>query len=248
MVKKIFCITVLFFIAGVILSAQQNRDIGAPDPEKVGIESAQKKLKEISVEKFELEGFWRSKMSPDEGYTTSRLFGGSKDPKGPKGKEVIPEDEELGIKDNFVLGTRVDFLRRGHNTFYLYPLRPIPVPGITKTISVWVAGRNFNHEVTVLLQDFFGHDFEIKMGKVNFMGWKKLEVAVPPQADDGIHGIVQRNYHYQNQMGIKITGFKIDCDPMESYGSYYIYFDDLRVWTDLFAEENPDEDDMVDGW
>jgi hypothetical protein len=248
-VKKLVIITILFFITGFfLLNAQQNRDIGAPDPDRIGIESGQNKLREISVEKFELDGFWKSGMSSDEGYTTTRLFGGSKDPKGPKDKEAIQEDEGLGIKDDYVLGTRVDFLRRGHNSFTIYPLRPIPIPGITKTISVWIAGRNFNHEVTVLLQDFFGKNYEIKMGKLNFMGWKKLEVAVPPQADDGVHGIIQRNYHYQNQMGIKITGFRIDCDPLESYGSYYIYFDDLRAWTDLFAEENPDEDDMVDGW
>jgi hypothetical protein len=247
-VKKLVIITILFFIAGFLLSAQQNREVGELDPERIGIESAQQKLREISVEKFELEGFWKSKMSSDEGYTTTRLFGGSRDPKGPQGKEAIQEDEELGIKDDYVLGTRVDFLRRGHNSFTIYPLRPIPIPGITKTISVWIAGRNFNHEVTVLLQDFFGKNYEIKMGKLNFMGWKKLEVAVPPQSDDGIHGIIQRNFHYQNQMGIKITGFRIDCDPLESYGNYYIYFDDLRAWTDLFAEESLDEDDMVDGW
>jgi hypothetical protein len=86
------------------------------------------------------------------------------------------------------------------------------------------------------------------VGKLNFQGWKKLTVAVPPQAEDGRHGIIQRNYNYNNQMGLKIIGFRIDCDPMEAYGSYYIYFDDLRAVTDLFAEDNRDPDDMVDAW
>jgi hypothetical protein len=35
---------------------------------------------------------------------------------------------------------------------------------------------------------------------------------------------------------------------MESYGSYYVYFDDLRATTDLFAESYRDKDDMPDGW
>jgi hypothetical protein len=35
---------------------------------------------------------------------------------------------------------------------------------------------------------------------------------------------------------------------MEAFGSYYIYFDDLRAVTDLFAENNRDADDMTDGW
>jgi hypothetical protein len=73
-------------------------------------------------------------------------------------------------------------------------------------------------------------------------------VAIPPQAEDGINGIVQRNYHYNNRLGIKITGFRIDVDPWEAYGSYYIYLDDLRAVTDLFAEDNRDPDDMPDTW
>ena len=40
----------------------------------------------------------------------------------------------------------------------------------------------------------------------------------------------------------------IDADILESYGTYYVYFDDLRAVTDLFAEESRDEDDMVDNW
>jgi hypothetical protein len=113
---------------------------------------------------------------------------------------------------------------------------------------MWIVGRNFNHEIKILIQDFFGRNYELYMGKLNFQGWKKLTVAVPPQSDDGVHGVIQRNYHYNNQMGLKVTGFRIDCDPMEAYGSYYVYFDDLRAVTDLFAENNRDADDMADSW
>jgi hypothetical protein len=35
---------------------------------------------------------------------------------------------------------------------------------------------------------------------------------------------------------------------MESYGTYYVYFDGLRAVTDLFAETYRDLDDMTDGW
>ena len=49
-------------------------------------------------------------------------------------------------------------------------------------------------------------------------------------------------------MGITIRGFNILCDLDETYGSYYIYMDDLRAVTDLFAEESRDEDDILDSW
>jgi hypothetical protein len=239
--KRIVIVTLCFTIALGTAFAQQ--EIGAPDPYEVGIDSAQQQLKEISVDKFEHDGFWHSTMSGDEGYTVSRLFAG-----GPAGKEVIPDEDGMDIPDNYVLGTKVDFLRRGYSSFTIRSLRPIPIEGITKTVSVWVIGRNFNHELKLLIQDYFGRHYEIYVGKLNFQGWKKLTVAIPPQSMDGKTGVVQRSYHYNNQMGLKIIGFRIDCDPLETYGSYYVYFDDLRAVTDLFAENNRDPDDMADGW
>lgn len=227
----------------VVAAFAQQADLGTPDPEKIGVDSAQQKLKEISVDKFESAGFWLSRMSTDEGYTTTRLFEGA-----PAGKQPIEEEKDLDIPDKYVLGTRIDFLRRGATSFTVFPIRPIPIEGITKTISVWVVGRNYNHTLKIMVQDFFGNEFELFMGKLNFQGWKKLTVAIPPQSADGKSGIIQRNYHYNSFMGLKVVGFKVECDPMEAYGSYYIYFDDLRAVTDLFAEENRDPDDMVDSW
>jgi hypothetical protein len=222
--------------------AQQD-EIGTTNTERLGIDTAQQQLKEVSVEKFEHDGLWRSHMSPDQGYTITRLFEGS-----PLGKKPIPEEEGMNIPDRYVLGTRVDYLRRGYSSFTMYPIRPIPIEGITKTISVWVAGRNFDHELHVLIQDFFGKTCELYMGKLNFQGWKQLTVAIPPQVRDGRTGVIQRNYHYNNQMGIKLVGFRIDVDPLEALGSYYVYLDDVRAVTDLFAEGSRDPDDMADSW
>ena len=240
--KRLLIITLVFFVAALGF-AQQRQEIGAPDAERLGIDAAQQYLKEVSIEKFERDGYWLSTMSTDDGYTTTRLFTGA-----PAGKQVIPEEEGLNIQDKHVLGTRVDFIHRGYTSFTLYPIRPIPIEGIVKTLSVWVAGRNYNHNLVLLIEDFFGRPFELYIGKLNFQGWKKLTVAIPPQAEDGFNGIVQRNYHYNNQMGLKLKGFRIDVDPWEAYGSYYIYLDDVRVVTDLFAEDNRDPDDLPDGW
>jgi len=239
---KRIAICALFLVVAVgMVSAQQ--EVGGPDPFLLGIESAQQMLMEVSVDKFETEGFWYSRMSTDQGFVTSRLFRGS-----PHGKEPIPAEEGLNIPDDHVLGVRVDFLRRGYNSFYVRPIRPIPIEGITKTVSVWVVGRNFNHTLTLLIQDFFGRNYEIFVGRLNFQGWRRMTVAIPPQATDGRSGVIQRSFHHNNQMGLRITGFRINTDPLESFGSYYIYFDDLRAVTDLFAEHDRDPDDMVDGW
>ena len=51
-------------------------DIAAPNANKIGIETAQQKLREVSVDQFEDAGFWDSSISSDEGIVTSRLFEG----------------------------------------------------------------------------------------------------------------------------------------------------------------------------
>jgi hypothetical protein len=241
--KRFSVIAVLLLSSAVVFAQQLDPQAGNPDASQLGIETAQQNLKEVSVDKFEQEGYWRASISSDDGLATSRLFEGN-----PMGKEAVPEEADLDIPDLYVLGTRVDFLHRGHVSFTLTPSHPIPIEGITKTISMWVAGRNYNHKLVILIQDFFGRTFELNMGKLNFQGWKKLTVAVPPQNQDGRTGIVQRNYHYNNQLGIKIVGFRIDCDPTETTGTYYVYFDDLRAVTDLFSENSRDPDDMADAW
>ncbi|GMO48454.1 MAG: hypothetical protein Ta2G_04090 [Termitinemataceae bacterium] len=231
----------LIFVVGNFAFAQA--EIGEPNAENMEDGLPQQALTEISVDKFEQEGFWSSSISSDFGYSATRLFEG-----GPKAKQPIEGEADLGLADTKVLGTRIDFLRRGHTSIFVRSNRPIPVEGLTKTVSVWVAGRNYNHRMSLLIEDFYGRPFEIYMGKLNFQGWKKMVCAIPPQQEVGMNGIVQQNYHYSNISGIKITGFRIDCDPMEAFGSYFLYLDDLRAVTDLFSENYRDPDDPVDDW
>jgi hypothetical protein len=224
-------------------------DVGSPDPNKIGIETAQQKLKEVSIDKFESAGFWDAKISSDEGVITARLFEGR--PAGSAAEPVADPryaGQDPKTIDKYVLGVRTDFYTRGYNEIFINAKRPVPIEGITKTVSVWVIGRNYNHMLWLEMKDFFGNSFELPMGKLNFQGWKKLSVAIPPQNPDGRTGIVQRNFHYTSHMGLRIVGFKIQCDPEEAFGTYYIYFDDLRAVTDLFAEDLRDADDMPDTW
>ncbi len=225
-------------IAFILLSTVVFAQSTETDPSRIGADTAQQALKEISVSKFENPGFWSVHIPMDSGIISHKGLEG-----GPDEKEPIEGEEEANIDepDDSVLGVRVDYLRRGNTTISIAPTRPIQVPGITKTISVWVVGRNFNHLLNVVVEDFLGRRSVLPMGTLNFSGWKRLTVAVPSTVE-------QKNSHYTNQEGIKIAGFTIEPSLLETYGTYYVYLDDLRVWTDLFSEETKDKDDMVDGW
>ncbi|MFW6313886.1 MAG: flagellar filament outer layer protein FlaA [Spirochaetota bacterium] len=232
--KRVLLLSVLILATATLLSAQQ----AEPEAASIGVDTAQQRLQEVSISKFEDNGFWRVYMPIDQGLIESRRFEG-----GPSAKPELPEEEQIGVAepDNFVLGVKASFFRRGNAEIYVQPIRPLQVPGIAKTISVWVVGRNFNHRLSVIVGDFFGNVNVLDMGPLNFSGWKEMTTAVPPT-------LVQQDFHYNDRMGLQILGFLIEPDLMETYGTYYIYFDGLRVLTDLFAEESRDPDDMVDSW
>ena len=208
------------------------------DPSKLGKDQAQQQLVEVSVSKLEDAAFWQGAMAIDDGIVTLRSLPGSPSAKKPAEGDVL---NKINEQDTRVLGVKVDFYHRGVVQFTVHPTAPIPVAGLSKTISVWIAGRNFNHTLKILIDDYFDRPMELTVGKLTFMGWKKLTVAVPPS-------ITQTDYHFTYKDGIRITGFKIECDPLEAMGTYYLYFDDIRVVTDLFGEARRDSDDMTDGW
>lgn len=220
----------------------QNSLVDEPNPETIGNESAMQALHEISLDKFEREGSWNVHISPDYGVITSRLFEGN-----PAMKDPLKEDEGKENEDTQVLGVKVEFFKRGINSFYITSQRPIPIEGVTKTVSVWVCGRNMGHELYLLVEDYFGRNYELYMGSLGFSGWKKLTAVVPP-SPDGEYGIVQHSAYYGDKPGLRIIGFRVDCDPMLSRGAYYMYLDDLRCVTDLYDMQNHDEDDMADNW
>ncbi|MBQ0050847.1 MAG: flagellar filament protein FlaA [Treponema sp.] len=241
--KKLVTLAFALAVSAMVFAqdnSNRSESLAAPDPTVIGNDSARQALREISVDRFELEGSWNASISPDNGVINSRLFEGA-----PMAKEPLKGEENAS--DTNVLGVKVEFFRRGVNSFYIRSARPIPIEGVTKTISLWVAGRNMDHQMYVLVQDYNGNNFELYLGSLGFSGWKKMSVAVPP-TPDGEHGIIQSSAYHGIKPGLRIVGFRIDCNPMLARGTYYLYLDDLRATTDLYDIENRDEDDMNDDW
>lgn len=212
--------------------------VGQPNPALVGVDTAVQALKEVMVSRFEDPGMWQVSMPLDQGLIEARGL-----PGGPVGLKPLPGEQQAGIviPDTTVLGVKVTFFRRGFDEFSILPVRPLPVEGVVKTLSMWVVGRNQNHVLYVLIRGMDGSVAEVPMGKLNFVGWKQLTVAIPPS-------VIQTDYHYSDRSGIQVLGFVVKTDPLEAYGTYYIYFDDLTAVTDLFTQQQRSPNDMSDGW
>lgn len=239
----ILSIFILFFISIPVIA--QVSDISSPEEEIIGRDVAEQMIKSVTIDKMEDAGFWYAVMAQDQGLIRIQTRNGNPVEKEKKDEARLKEEEEKGGIGEYVLGVKVKFYRRQANVFMVKPVKPLPIPGTTKSISVWVVGRNYNHVLKIMIADYYGRPREITVGKLNFSGWEKLTVAIPPR-------IIQSDYHFMEKEGIKFLGFKIECDPNEAFGSYYIYFDDLSAKTDLFTQASREKIkggyDMDDGW
>ena len=239
--KKIILLTFLFTSVFVFAQQTNNENKANKGPGTVqnsfGGTDPNAKLQEIVISKFESLHNWSVGMSPDVAYLSVRLLPGS-----PEFKLKNP-DEKYKIKgeDEFVMGVKVQFTKRSSAPLYIMARRPYRTPGVMKTAQVWISGRGFKHKLYLLLKDVNGKPYEIFMGDMNYLGWKKLTATIPDSVE-------QVNKMNGNAIGMEIVGFKVVPDPLETKGTQYFYLDDLRVTTDLYSELNQDPDDVVDNW
>jgi len=128
------------------------------------------------------------------------------------------------------------FDRRGYNWIDLYPVsaddedeKPaeIPIPGRVQSIDCWVWGANFRFYIDIFLRDYRGVVHSIKLGDLDYIGWKNLRANVPTT-------IVQGRRTLPAHQGLRFVKFRIWTLPVERVDDFYIYFKQLKVLTDMF--------------
>jgi hypothetical protein len=216
-------------------SPLSNPGVGTDNP-------AFQQLQELSVSKMEEPVFWQGRISSDFGIISLRALQAS-----PAGKQPIADAANAANTvppgpDERVLGLRVNFHRRGATDMTFRSVRPLPVEGIVKAVSVWVAGRNAPHRLFLIVRDFNGNLRELEMGSLDFAGWRQMSVAIPPT-------IVQQDPFADDRAGMSIEGFRVAFSLADTAGSYFIYFDDLRALADLYPVSNGRQaDNPADDW
>lgn len=173
-----------------------------------------------------LEGFdggtpWRATMAAEDGAATARLFPAAATEGGPPS----------------ALGLRVDFLRRSASSLLLLAPRPIPVEGDCASISLRVLGRSFRHELYLVLLDYYGRERELRLGELDFAGWRTMRAYLPARDPAAGYGIVQDDPHYLAPPGLRVAGLRLRFEPEEAYGSLYVYFDELKAVSRIVSTE-----------
>lgn len=156
--------------------------------------------------------------------------------------------EDMVLKS---LGIKGQFDRKGYNYIEIFPVeelvdpddpdaevlpREIPIPGRVKSIDLWVWGSNYDYYLEITLRDHTGRVHLLNMGSLHFLGWKNLTVQIPsaiPQSVSYAPFLKQLNL-------VKLT---LWTRPNEKVDGFYVYFDQIKVFTDLF--ESPYDGDIL---
>ncbi len=163
--------------------------------------------------------------------------------------ETYPEALFRHEKDNQgrkVLGIRGQFVRQGYNFIEIYPVKgtdqdgryiaaPIDIPGRAKNLNLWVWGSNHNFYLEAHFLDHKGLIHVVNLGDLSFLGWKKLQVEIPPRISQAVR-------YAPSFKGLKLIKFVVWTRPTEKVDDFYIYFDHVTVFTDVFESPFDGED------
>lgn len=183
------------------------------------------KIENQLIEDFEDADLWYGGMFIDDGVIQVQKIRG--------GDQTLRNVDPDGSK--FVLGAKVNFLRRSYSEASVEPPRSIRIPGFSRKISVWVAGRNAGHDLYAIVRDMKNRIFRIYLGNLRYSGWRKLEALIPE--DSFILQDDPRAATYYHRRGLMFEGFQLEFAPFETIGTYYVYFDNLRFESNVYEEE-----------
>ncbi len=94
----------------------------------------------------------------------------------------------LSIRDQFpapisnskkYLGAKI-YGKQG-DSLTINPPKTLVIDKFCKTISIWVYGKNFSGELSMFLKDADGKVHRLPIGKLNFLGWRKMTVVLTDQ-------------------------------------------------------------------
>lgn len=105
--------------------------------------------------------------------------------------------------------------------------RAIQLPGRAKAVSVWVHARGNNYDLEVWVKDYKGDVHILKMGSLNFVGWRPMKAYIPEY-------VPQETNSYPQTRVTKIVRFVIRAKPEAGNEDVFLFFDQLKVLTDTF--------------
>jgi hypothetical protein len=148
------------------------------------------------------------------------------------------------------------FDRQGYNWIDVYPVQQgdddetspfeIPMPGRVRYLDLWVWGANLDHYIEAYVRDFQGIVHIVRLGSINYTGWKNLRVNIP--------NYIRQAKRIQPALAqLRFVKFRIWTQPTERVGNFYVYLKQFKILTDTFealfdGDELADPDMILEFW
>lgn len=194
-------------------------------------------LERVTLEDFEQAEDWRAKSTSPIGETkTLKMIqrGLIKDVFDEKSVPDIydvktgqysEQKQEERVGKNHILGVKTYFANRGFDRVEVSPPQEYIIKGKARQVAVWVLGRNYRHTLYAKFRDYKGNTHNIRLGRLDFFGWRKLTAPIP--------GFIPQSTRYALlDKNIKFVSLFVASDSHETPGEFYFYVDDLEVRTD----------------
>lgn len=176
---------------------------------KNGAESYQNVYTEITLEDFETTEYSNNNI---------------------KFRQTRDQDAGLQIRDQFpaplngskkYLGVKVK--GKLGDSFQVFPAKPLEISKYAQSISIWVYGKNFAGDLSLIMQDVEDKTHSLSFGKTNFLGWKKITVNLGKN-------IKQQDTFLEQDKKLKILYFQYKPANKSIHPQWqYFYIDDITT-------------------
>jgi hypothetical protein len=240
---------ILLFISFALYAQQptepQNQPTQPTQPSREDIQS-QSPLVQIDLEDFEEAEDWYAKSTSPLGETKTLKLVQRGEIRATDDENMRPpEGEALSVEvdpnnPNHILGVKTYFVDRGFDRVEVKPPHPYVLKGKVRQFSIWVLGRNYRHTMYLKIRDYRGTIHKIRLGRLDFFGWRKFTVAVPgwiPQSTR--FALIDKN--------LQFLSIFVVSDTHEVGGEFYFYVDGLKALVDKSELVYPGSE-IKDNW
>jgi len=237
---------ILLFISFALYAQQPTEPQNQPtQPSREDVQS-QSPLVQVDLEDFEEAEDWYAKSTSPLGETKTLKLVQRGEIRATDDENMRPpEGEALSVEvdpnnPNHILGVKTYFVDRGFDRVEVKPPHPYVLKGKVRQFSIWVLGRNYRHTMYLKIRDYRGTIHKIRLGRLDFFGWRKFTVAVPgwiPQSTR--FALIDKN--------LQFLSIFVVSDTHEVGGEFYFYVDGLKALVDKSELVYPGSE-IKDNW